>query len=130
MFTIGDRLRILRTKLLPARYPSIYPKAVTQDKFCSLANLSRNTIINMENDVAKVANSKNIDLICNAFKVSKDWLVNGEEPVFLDDVSGSGDVNIEYLVKIYKSLPPTLQEYLIAQARELSSLSQKSVPLD
>ena len=130
MFTVGDRLRILRTKLLPARYPSIYPKAVTQDKFCSLANLSRNTIINMENDVAKAANNKNIDLICNAFKVRKDWLTEGEEPVFIDDISGSSDVNIDYLISIYKNLPPTLQEYLLEQARELSNVSKKSIPLD
>ena len=130
MFTIGDRLRILRTKLLPARYPSIYPKAVTQDKFCSLANLSRNTIINMENDVTKAANSKNIELICNAFKVSKEWLVNGEEPVFIDDLHAGNDVNLEYLINIYKNLPPALQEYLIEQARELARLSKKSIPFD
>ena len=68
-----ERLKCLRTKHLK----------LTQQEFADAIKLSRSNVGNIESGIVQLT-QRNIDVICNKFKVSENWLKTGEGEVFLD----------------------------------------------
>lgn len=114
MYTFGNRLKELRTLHLRNSFPRL-----SQERFGNMLGVSRNVIVNLERDVVK-PREEFIDLICKIFPVSKNWLLNGEEPVFTDN---SNDSNINYLIDMYKKLSPSLQTHVLEHVQKLIKLA-------
>ena len=114
MYTFGTRLKELRTSHLKSNYPRL-----TQEKFGKMLGVSRNVIVNLERNVVR-PRDEFVDLICKIFGVNKDWLVNGETPVFFDDCK---DTNIDYLIDMYKKLSPSLQTHVLDHVQKLIRLA-------
>jgi len=84
-----------------------------------MLGVSRNVIVNLERDVVKVR-GEFADLICKIFRVNKNWLLNGEEPIFTESDKES---NIDYLTDMFKKLSPNLQAHVLEHVQKLLDLS-------
>lgn len=115
MYTVGGRIKELRTNHLKSTYPRL-----SQERFGNMLGVTRNVIVNLERDVVK-ARSEFIDLICKIYGVNKDWLMEGAEPVFSDDSKNS---NIDYLIDMYKKLSPSLQTHVLDHVQKLIEISK------
>ena len=92
-----DRLRELRKSYL----------SLTQKEFAEQIGLKRTSYSSIENGEARLTD-RNINIICDIFKVNKDWLKYGTEPVFKKEVKEI-DLLLESLKKQYKLDNTTLE---------------------
>lgn len=73
--TINERIRYLRKELLK----------INQLEFANKIKLKQNSVSFLEKEGSTVT-GQNIELICNAFCVSRDWLITGEGEPFSEDL--------------------------------------------
>jgi transcriptional regulator with XRE-family HTH domain len=109
--SIGDRLRAVR-------------KAVnlSQREFCKRVFTSQSFYGQIESG-AKNGNERIYELICNKYKVNKDWLMTGKGEMFSETPP---DVELEQLIEIIKELDPLFRNYIIQQIKNLANLHRKS----
>lgn len=107
---IYERIRELRKNHLK----------MSQTEFGERLGVSRSVINNIENNLLAQPNQKLplYKLICSEFNVNEDWLLNGNEPMFiepdefnLDDfVKSKGATGIELeIIKAYFELDPDIR---------------------
>jgi transcriptional regulator with XRE-family HTH domain len=109
--SIYERLKAIRQAL-----------NLSQNDFCKGIFLSRSFYTQIETG-AKSGNERIYELICNKYKVNKEWLKKGEGEMFSDPPP---DIELEQLLEIIKELDPHFKEYLIQQIKQLANLHRKS----
>jgi len=90
---------------------------LSQRKFCVKIGLHQATFDMLEKpgqDVREVY----IKVISKVYNVSEEWLRSGTGEMFVEAPDGQ----LEELIDIYDSLPPSLQQFLYKQAKELQNL--------
>lgn len=122
-----DRIRILRKECLH----------LSQTEFGNRLGVSRSVIKNIELNVLARPDQKLslIKLMCKEFNVNEDWLLNGNEPMFVEPVTfsldkfmeerGATDIELQ-IMKTYFELPPDTRKMLVEHFRK--SLVQEPVP--
>lgn len=126
---VYKRIRELRKKHLK----------MSMEAFGSRLGVSRDIIANIElNRLARPDQKLSlIKLICKEFSVNEDWLLNGNEPMFVEPYTFSldefarrkGATELEMqIVKTYFDLDPGIREMLITHFRKGLSFSSSSVP--
>lgn len=116
---VYERIKMLRKKHLK----------LTQEDFGSRLGVSRDTIGNIElNRLARPDQKLSlIKLICKEFSVNEDWLLNGNEPMFVEPDTfsldefvkqrGATDLELQ-IVKTYFDLDPDTREMLVDHFRK------------
>jgi transcriptional regulator with XRE-family HTH domain len=94
---------------------------LSQRQFCKQIHISSSHYCGIEAG-ERNALPRLVDLVCARFRVRERFLTTGEEPMF---ETGSDPI-IEEILRIARSLPPELQEYLLKQAQNLADLAGKS----
>ena len=116
---IYERIRILRKNHLK----------LTQKNFGNCLGVSRDTIGNIElNRLVHLDQKLSlIKLICKEFSVNEDWILNGNEPIFVESntfsldefVKQRGGTDLELqIVKTYFNLAPSTRRILIDHFKE------------
>lgn len=116
---VYERIKLLRKKHLK----------MTQEIFGNRLGVSRDTIGNIElNRLARPDQKLSlIKLICKEFSVNEDWLLNGNEPVFIEPdtfsldefVKQRGATELEkQIVKTYFDLDPDTRAMLVDHFRK------------
>ena len=94
---------------------------LTQTKFGEKLGVSRSVINNIERNVLAKPEQKLslIKLICKEFLINEDWILNGNEPIFIENetfsldeyiqTKGASDLELEIL-KAYFDLDPLLRK--------------------
>ena len=108
---IHERLRAIRTAL-----------KLSQRSLCKGIFLEQSGYARMEQGISRV-NERIIELICNKYNVSKEYLKNGKGEMFKDNTIP--DVKLEQLNRLFNELNPLFQDYLIIQAKELLKVQVK-----
>ena len=115
---VYERIKMLRKKHLK----------LTQEDFGSRLGVSRDTIGNIElNRLARPDQKLSlIKLICKEFSVNEDWLLNGNDPMFvepdtfsLDEYArqkGATDLELQ-IVKLYFDLDADTRKMLVSHFR-------------
>lgn len=114
LMEVYERIKIIRKNQLK----------LTQEDFGKRLGVSRDTIGNIElNRLARPDQKLSlIKLICKEFSVNEDWLLNGNEPMFIepdtfilnDFVKQRGGTELELqIVKTYFDLDPGTRKMLI-----------------
>jgi transcriptional regulator with XRE-family HTH domain len=67
-------------------------------------------------------NDRIIQLICNRFKVNKNWLITGKGKMFDENPP---DIRLEKILEIYNTLDNTLKECLLDQSKILLKIHKK-----
>lgn len=108
---IHDRLKILREKL-----------NLTTRAFGSAINMSGGAITNMEKGTRNITD-RTIRDICREYRVNREWLINGSEPMFTDiSIDLNIDEEIRQLTQQYSLLEDSDKE-LVKQM--INSLAEK-----
>lgn len=74
MENVNNRIRILRKD-----------KKISQKKFAESINLSQNHVCSLEKGLRNITN-RTIDDICRVYKVNKDWLINGNGEMYINEL--------------------------------------------
>ncbi|MDR2899311.1 MAG: helix-turn-helix domain-containing protein [Clostridiales bacterium] len=91
---------------------------ISQKEFAERLGLSQSTYSPLEKD--REIRDAHVKLICNAYNVNEEWFRYGTLPMFLEE----RDRELDELLRVYDKLTPTLQKYLLKQAKELQELNQ------
>ena len=94
---------------------------LSQRAFCKKIGLHQATYALLEkpdNEIREVY----IKIISQTYNVSEKWLKSGEGDIFME----APDRQLEELLSIYDNLPPSLQQFLYKQAKELQNLQKES----
>ena len=95
--TVNQQIKFLRKNILK----------LSQQDFASKISVSRSNIGNIE--IGRIGPTERvINDICRVFSVNKEWILNEDEPVFIDNI----DMAIHEIVEIYKSLNDDKRNYL------------------
>ena len=95
---------------------------MTQVNFSKKIYISQGGYNEIESGIRRV-NDRIIQLICNEFNISKEWLKNGIGDMFDEE---KPDIGLEHLIEIYKQLDKTLQDYLLEQSELLLKLNNEN----
>ena len=112
MNEVNERIKQLRSVL-----------NLTQIEFSEKIYVSQSTFGDIELGGRK-PNDRILKLISTEFNVSFDWLKNGIGEIFDEE---RPDIKLENLIRIYKKLDKTLQNYLLEQSELLLKLSEENV---
>lgn len=97
---------------------------LTQREFGQRLNLSQNQISSLEKGIRNVRERVICD-ICKEFNVNREWLVNGEEPIFTDFLQDLDvDEEVKELGHLYAQL--NKDEQKVVKGMILSLLKAKS----
>lgn len=107
---MNQRIRELRTIL-----------GLSQKVFAEKIGLKQNAVSYMEKPFSTVT-EQNIKAICSQFSVREEWLRNGIGEVFAESQKRQKE-----FFDIFDKLSPTLQDYLIASAKELLKAQNKLI---
>ena len=116
---MGERIKELRKKHLH----------LSQTDFGERLGVSRSVINNIERNALARPDQKLslIKLICKEFNVNEDWILNGNEPMFIEPDSFSLDRFVEQhgatdlelrIVKTYFELDPDIRSMLVEHFRK------------
>jgi transcriptional regulator with XRE-family HTH domain len=108
--TIRDRLVKIRDSL-----------GLTQKDFAKNIYVSQTYYSNVENGNKKI-NDRIIALICSQYGVNKEYLCNGVEPVFREDLP---DIQLHQLMDIFNQLEKPFKEYIVQQVELLAETLKK-----
>ena len=94
---VNERILYLRKKILN----------LSQEEFSSKINVSRSNIGNIE--IGRISpTDRVINDICREFSVNKEWILDGEEPVFND----GEDSSVNEIIEAFKNLNNDKRNYL------------------
>lgn len=91
---------------------------LNQTDFAKHLGITQTAYSMIENGNRPLAD-KYIKVICSAFHINENWLLRGEEEMFL-----ASPYEGEF-TRIFSSLTPDTQQYLLLMARELLNVQQK-----
>lgn len=99
-----EQVKYLRKKILK----------ISQEVFAKKINISRSNLGNIETNKVKLTD-RVINDICEAYSVNKEWLLNGQEPMFIEP----NKQLINELESVYKTLNEANRKYLYGYAYRL-----------
>jgi transcriptional regulator with XRE-family HTH domain len=111
VFSIKERIKAVRKAL-----------SLSQRDFCKGIFLSQSFYGQIETG-RKTPNERVYELICNKYKVNKDWLLTGKGEMFSETPP---DVELDLLIEIYKELDPLFKEYIIQQIKQILSVQKRT----
>jgi transcriptional regulator with XRE-family HTH domain len=109
--SIRERIKAVRKAL-----------SLSQRDFCKRIFLSQSFYGQIETG-RKTPNERVYELICNKYKVNKDWLLTGKGEMFNETPP---DVELDLLIEIYKELDPLFREYIIQQIKQILSVQKRT----
>jgi transcriptional regulator with XRE-family HTH domain len=110
VFSIKERIKAVRQAL-----------NLSQRDFCKGIFLSQSFYGQIETG-RKTPNERVYELICNKYKVNKEWLLTGKGEMFSETPP---DVEVDLLIEIYKELDPLFKEYIIQQIKQILSVQKR-----
>ena len=110
-FTISERIKAVRKAL-----------GISQRDFCGGIYLSHSFYSKIETGTRN-PNERVYELICNKYKVNKDWLITGKGDMFSETPP---DTELLQLTEIIKELDPIFRECIIKQIHLMANLHKKS----
>jgi len=108
---ISERIKAVRKAL-----------GISQKDFSGGIYLSRSFYAKIEIGT-RPPNERVYELICNKYKVSKDWLITGKGEMFGEPPP---DVELLELVGIIKELDPLFRDCIIQQVKLMANLHRKN----
>ena len=108
MSSINSRIREIRKVL-----------KLNQIEFGKIMGMKQGNVSIIEQE-GRFVTDKNINLICNYYKVNKEWLRKGTGEMFVIN-----NDNFNQFFSIYNKLSPPLQEFLRTTASNLIDLQNK-----
>jgi transcriptional regulator with XRE-family HTH domain len=109
--TISERIKAVRKAL-----------GISQRDFCAGIYLSHSFYSKIETG-ARNPNERIYELICNKYKVNKNWLITGKGDMFSETPP---DMELVQLTEIIKELDPIFRECIIKQIHLMAGLHKKS----
>ncbi|GHV71611.1 hypothetical protein AGMMS49928_24190 [Spirochaetia bacterium] len=109
--SINERIKAVRKAL-----------NISQKNFCESIYLSYSFYVKIEAGTRN-PNERVYELICNKYKVNKEWLITGKGEMFIET---RPDVELEELMGIIKELDPLFKECIIQQIKLMANLHKKS----
>jgi transcriptional regulator with XRE-family HTH domain len=109
--SIRERIKAVRKAL-----------GICQRDFCKGIFLSQSFYGQIETG-RRTPNERVYELICNKYKVNKDWLLTGKGEMFSETPP---DVELDLLIEIYKELDPLFKEYIIQQIKQILSVQKRT----
>ena len=94
---------------------------MSRNEFSKQIHISPSSLGEIETGVRNV-NDRIVQLICSKFGVNWNWIKTGNGGMFDEE---KPDTRIENLIRIYKQLDRTLQDYLFEQLECLLKLNNK-----
>jgi transcriptional regulator with XRE-family HTH domain len=108
--TISERIKAVRKAL-----------GISQRDFCGGIYLSHSFYAKIETGTRN-PNERVNELICNKYKVNKDWLITGKGNMFSETPP---DMELLQLTEIIKNLDPVFRECIIKQVNLMANLHKK-----
>jgi len=90
---------------------------MSQREFCERFSMTQSTYAPLETGKRPIRDTY-VKLICQAYNVNEDWLRHGTLPMFTEE----RDKELDELLSVFDTLTPTLQKFLMKQARDLRDL--------
>jgi transcriptional regulator with XRE-family HTH domain len=109
--SISERIKSVRKAL-----------GISQKDFCGGIYLSQSFFAKIETGMRN-PNERVYELICNKYKVNKDWLITGKGEMFSESPP---DVELLLLVDIIRELDPLFRDCVIQQIKLMANLHKKS----
>ena len=109
--TVSERIKAVRKAL-----------GISQRDFCGGIYLSHSFYAKIETGTRN-PNERVYELICNKYKVNKDWLMTGIGDMFAEPPP---DVELLQLTEIIKELDPIFKECIVKQIHLMANLNKKS----
>ena len=109
--TINERIKAVRKKL-----------GISQRDFCCGIYLSHSFYAKIETGTRN-PNQRVFELICNKYKVNKDWLITGNGEMFNES---SPDMELLQITELIKELDPAFKDCIIKQIHLMVDLYRKS----
>ena len=113
--TISERIKAVRKAL-----------GISQRDFCGGIYLSHSFYSKIETGTRN-PNERVYELICNKYKVNKDWLISGKGNMFSESPP---DTELLQLTEIIKELDPVFRDCVIKQIHLMANLHKKSKNLN
>jgi len=108
--TVSERIKAIRKAL-----------GISQRSFCGGIYLSHSFYAKIETGTRN-PNERVYELICNKYKVNKDWLMTGKGDMF-DETPP--DIEILQLTEIIKELDPIFKDCIVKQIHLMANLHKK-----
>jgi len=109
--TVSERIKAVRKTL-----------GISQRDFCGGIYLSQSFYAKIETGTRN-PNERVYELICNKYKVNKDWLISGKGDMFSEPPP---DMELMQLTEIIKELDPVFRDCIIKQIHLMANLYRKS----
>jgi transcriptional regulator with XRE-family HTH domain len=109
--TISERIKAVRKTL-----------GISQRDFCGGIYLSQSFYAKIETG-ARNSNNRVNELICNKYKVNKEWLITGKGDMFSE---APPDTELLQLTEIIKELDPIFRDCIIKQIYLMANLHKQS----
>jgi len=108
--TISERIKAVRKAL-----------NISQRDFCNGIYLSHSFYAKIETGTRN-PNNRVYELICNKYKVNKNWLITGKGDMFSENPP---DVELLQITDIIKELDPIFKDCIIQQIKLMANLHKK-----
>ena len=108
--TISGRIKAVRKTL-----------GISQRDFCGGIYLSHSFYAKIETGTRN-PNERVYELICNKYKVNKDWLITGKGEMFSE---APPDIELLQITEILKELDPVFRDCIIKQIHLMANLHKK-----
>jgi len=95
---------------------------ISQRDFCAGIYLSHSFYAKIETGTRN-PNERVYELICNKYKVNKDWLITGKGDMFSETPP---DAELLQITEIIKELDPVFRDCIIQQIKLMANLHRKS----
>jgi len=109
--SINDRIKAVRKAL-----------GISQRDFCGGIYLSHSFYAKIETGTRN-PNNRVYELICNKYKVNRDWLITGKGEMFSESPP---DIELLQLTEIIRELDPIFRDCIIKQIHLMANLHRKS----
>jgi len=110
VLTISERIKAVRKTL-----------GISQRDFCGGIYLSHSFYSKIETGTRN-PNERVYELICNKYKVNKDWLLSGKGDMFSETPP---DMELLQLVDILRDIDPLFRDCIIKQIHLMANLHKK-----
>ncbi|GHV86971.1 hypothetical protein AGMMS50255_2670 [Spirochaetia bacterium] len=111
--SISERIKAVRKAL-----------GISQRDFCGGIYLSHSFYSKIETGTRN-PNERVNELICNKYKVNKDWLITGRGDMFSEPPP---DVELDEIIGIIRELDPLFRDCIIKQIKLMANLHRKMTP--
>jgi len=109
--TVYERIKAVRKAL-----------GISQRDFCAGIYLSHSFYAKIETGTRN-PNERVYELICNKYKVNKNWLISGKGDMFSETPP---DADLLQITEIIKELDPVFRDCIIQQIKLMANLHRKS----